>query len=70
MEYANYVILGGRPYATKEERPIVERLTMPHPKFYKELNMICQLIFGVLVSWRMRYLLVKPLFITLVANKR
>lgn len=55
MEYANYVILVGRLYATKEERPIVERLTMLHPKFYKELNMICQLIFGVLVFWRMRY---------------
>lgn len=48
-ELLNFVTLDGRLSFKPPEKHTVERLTMPHLKFYNEKIMICQLMYGVLV---------------------
>jgi len=39
-EFANFAIMDGLLFVTREEKLIVEHLIMLHLKFYKEYNMI------------------------------
>lgn len=48
MELENYAISVGQPYVLIDERLTAEHSTMQLLKYYKEINTICQLIYGVL----------------------
>lgn len=69
MGRVNCVILGGRPFVTKEERRIVVHLIMLPRKFYKVHNMTCLLTFGAWALWRINYSLEKLHFTISKSNK-
>ncbi len=68
--YAKYVILDGRPFATKGERPYAAPLTMLHPNFLKASNMELLLICGVLECYATNSWLENAHFITSAVNKQ
>lgn len=47
MMFVNSVTLVGQQFAIREEKLIVEHLTMRHHRFCQEKNMIILLIYGV-----------------------